>query len=320
MRLEFLKRFVRIEKRIVVFERDDHAERDAIVAQAVDPAAAVNIGGERPAERVRNVARVDAAGLHVPQFLDAEAVDLRVQAVEFQFADEIFGERAARAFGEHGDFGAQFVAGREVIFRLAVLVDAFVFGEDAGDAVFFVEQFATGKLREEIDAFFFDEAAEPFHELVERDDVVAVILQRRRRDGELVRIAFGEVVSGVAGDGSVERRGFFEVGDEFAEGARVHDGAGELMGADFAGLFEDVDIFRGERGRFLCGVVLVDQIGKVQRAGKAARAGADDENVCVEAFTLCGHWFILTEAEIGEGKMVIVRELMNAERDDLEGI
>ena len=135
MRFEFLKCFVRIEERIVIFEADDHAERNAIVAHAVNPAAAVHVGTERPAERVRHVAGIDAARLHVPQFLDSDAVDLRIEAVELQLVDEIFGERAARAFGEHGDFRAQLVAGREVVFRLAVFVDAFVFGEDAGDAV-----------------------------------------------------------------------------------------------------------------------------------------------------------------------------------------
>ncbi len=59
MRFEFLKRFMRIEKRISVFEADDHAERDAIIAQAVNPAAAVQIGGERPAERVRDITGVE---------------------------------------------------------------------------------------------------------------------------------------------------------------------------------------------------------------------------------------------------------------------
>ena len=141
MRFEFLESFVRIEERIVVFEADDHAERNAIVLQAVDPAAAVDVGGERPAERVGDVTGVDAAGRDVPQFLDADAVDLRIEAVEVQLVDQFFGQRAAGAFGEHGDFGAKFVAGGEVVFGLAVFVDAFVFGDDAGDAVAFVDQF-----------------------------------------------------------------------------------------------------------------------------------------------------------------------------------
>ena len=120
MRLELLEGLVRIETRIVVFEAGDQAERDAILAQAVDPAAAVHAGIERPAQRVRHEARHDAARRNFPQFLDADAVDLRIEAVEFFARDEVLGERAARAFGQHGDFGAQLVAGREVSLGLAV--------------------------------------------------------------------------------------------------------------------------------------------------------------------------------------------------------
>ena len=140
MRLELLKRFVRIEARIVIFEASDHAQRDAIFAQAVNPSAAIHAGIERPAERVRHPARRDAAFGNFPQFLDADAVDLRIQAVEFLARDQFLGQRAARTFGQHGDLGAQFVAGREVVFGLAVLVEALVFGDDAGDAVAFVNQ------------------------------------------------------------------------------------------------------------------------------------------------------------------------------------
>ena len=63
-----------------------------------------------------------------------------------------------------------------------------------------------------------------------------------KRDGGV----FGEEERGVIGDGRIERRGFFEIGDQFGERFRIHDGAGELMRADFASLFEDVDIFGGE--------------------------------------------------------------------------
>src|ERR1700722_11163386 len=171
MRFLFLKGFVRVEQRIFVFEGDDHADRDAIVLHAVDPAAAVHVGGERPAERVGDETGFDAAGRDVPQFLDTDSVDLRIDAVEAPLVDHFFGQRAAGAFGEDGDFGAKFVAGGEVVFGLAVFVDAFVFGDDAGDAVAFVDQFPTGELGEEIYAFLFDEAAEPFDQFVEGNDV-----------------------------------------------------------------------------------------------------------------------------------------------------
>ena len=98
-----------------------------------------------------------------------------------------------------------------------------------------------------------------------------------------------EEKSCVVGDGRVERRGFLEVGDEFGERFRIHDGAGELMGADFSSLFEDVDIFGGEfrlRTRF---VVLLDEVGEVQRAGQPCGSGADDQHIGFELFTLDGH-------------------------------
>src|SRR3984957_3145350 len=99
VRLPLLKCFVRIELRVGVFETDNEADRDAIVGEAVDPAAPVHVGGDGPAERVRDVAGLDAAGLQVPQFFYADAVDLRVYIVELVFFDELFGERAPRSFG-----------------------------------------------------------------------------------------------------------------------------------------------------------------------------------------------------------------------------
>ena len=216
-------------------------------------------------------------------------VNLGIEAVEFQPGNETFGERTARAFREHGDFRAQLVAGREVVFRLAVFVDAFVFGQDAGDSIFFVEQFPSGKLREDIDAFFLDKSAEPLHEFVERNHVVPVIAQRRRSDGKLARIAFGEVVGGVAGDRRIERRGFLEIRNEFAERARIHDRAGELMRADLPRFFEDIDIFGGKRGGFFLRGVALDQVRKMERAGKPGGPGADDQNVRFKLFALNSH-------------------------------
>ena len=50
--------------------------------------------------------------------------------------------------------------------------------------LFFVDELRAAELREEIYAGFFDQAAEPFGDFVERDDVVAFVLERRRRDGK----------------------------------------------------------------------------------------------------------------------------------------
>ena len=67
MRLVFLKRFVRIEARIVIFEADHHADRNAIVRQPVEPSAAIHAGIERPAQRVRDISRLDAPRRELPK-------------------------------------------------------------------------------------------------------------------------------------------------------------------------------------------------------------------------------------------------------------
>ena len=290
MRLEFLKRFVRIEARIVIFEADHQADRNAIVAQAVNPAAAVHAGIERPAERVRHISRLDATFRHFPQFLDADAVDLRIQAVEFHPRDHFLGERSARPFGEHRHLGAQFVARREVVLGLAVLVDALVVGDDAGDSVAFVDQLRAGKLREDIHARLLDQAAQPLHQLVHRDNVVAVIAQRRRRDRQFPGVARGQEVSGVVRDGRIERRSLLPIGNQLGQPARVHHRAGKLVRAEFARLFEDVDIFSGKFGLGARFVVLRDQSREMQRAGQSCRARADDQHIRVESFAFGHRW------------------------------
>ena len=110
-----------------------------MVAHAIDPTSAVFARIERPAQHVRNVAGGDATRLHVPQFLDTDGIDLRVQAVEMEVIDEIFSQRAARAFCENRNFGVQLVARCEILFWFPAFVEALVVGDHACDAVAVVE-------------------------------------------------------------------------------------------------------------------------------------------------------------------------------------
>ena len=111
---------------------------------------------------MRNVARLDSSRLHVPQFLDPDPVALRVDIVELFRRYQFLGERSARSFGQHGDLGTQPIAWRVVVFWLAVLVEAFVFGDDAADSFSLVYQLRPAKFLENIDARSFHESAKPF--------------------------------------------------------------------------------------------------------------------------------------------------------------
>ena len=213
MRLPGLERRVRIEQRVGVFQSDDEADGDAIVGKAVDPAAAVHVHGNWPAQRVRHEAGWNAAGLHVPQFLDTDSIALRIQIVELLRRDEFFGERATRALGKHGDSGAQFIAGREIVFGLAIFVEAFVFSDDAGDSVSLINKFGTAKFLEDVDACSFHQPTKPFRDFAERNDVIAFVLKRRWSDWKTHRGSFCKQQCGGVCDARIERRRFLEIGN-----------------------------------------------------------------------------------------------------------
>ena len=75
-----------------------------------------------------------------------------------------------------------------------MLADAAIARSHADDAIAVIEHLGRRKAREDVNAFGFDQAAEPLDEPVERDDVVAVIPERRRGDRKLHLAGAGEEV------------------------------------------------------------------------------------------------------------------------------
>ena len=142
------------------------------------------------------------------------------------------------------------------------------------------QQLGAGESGEEGDARFFHLAAQPLHKLVDRDNVVAVIAHGRRRDGELELARAGQVIDSFFSDGGIERRFLFEAGQQLAHGARIEQRAGETVRADFPRLFQEVDVFFGERRFRMLGIVLVNQLRQAQSARHAGRTSADDDYVC----------------------------------------
>src|SRR5213593_1782389 len=72
----------------------------------------------------------------------------------------------------------------EIAARTPGFVDALVACAHAGDGISVNEELCAGESGKYIDAGFFDLFAEPSRELVQRDNVIAVILQRRRNNRE----------------------------------------------------------------------------------------------------------------------------------------
>ncbi|SAL76412.1 hypothetical protein AWB68_04978 [Caballeronia choica] len=276
MRLVALEFLERRQIRIRIPQPDDEADHHLVVVHVIEKRAAVGVVLERPAGRVDHETGLVLDGIDFPQFLDAEAVDLRVGVLaQLEPVGELTAEMPARAFAEERVFRVQFHAELEVLGRLAVLADAHVAGDDAAHrAVFVIKHFGCGKTRKDFDAERLCLLTEPARDVREADDIVAVILEVVGQEpvGHLLRAVLRQEQEAVLGHFDVERRAFFlPVGDQFIQAARVHDGARENVGADLGAFFQhahaDLDAF------FLC--KLLEPDGRRQSGG----AAADDHDV-----------------------------------------
>ena len=133
---------------------------------------------------------------------------------------------------------------------------------------------------------------QPLHKTIDRDHVVAVVAQRRRRDGQLELARARQVVDRFLHHRSFQRRLVLEIRQQLEHGAGIEQRAGEAMRTHLARLLQHVDVVLGERRVGMLGVVLVDQLRQAQRTGHAGGASADDDHVRFHRRTLnVRKWF-----------------------------
>ena len=240
---------------------------------------------QRIAHRVDDGAGRHAIRRHLPQLLDADRVDLRQPAlVELQLADERLGQVAAHAVAENRDLGADVdarartsaSAGRACRCR----------GRRCGRRRPSTRRRAprtpANPLKMSTPAAF-DLLRQPLHELVERDDVVAVVAERRRRDRK-PQLALP--TSGSTRRRAALRRRAARLSPRSRESDRgARDGSStapdSIVRARLARLVEHGD---GQR----LAAVLSLQLGQPKRRRHSGRPAADDEDVEVERLAL-GH-------------------------------
>src|SRR6266567_556148 len=174
-----------------------------------------------------------APGWHLPEFLDPDRIRLGAPAIiQSELPDERLRQIAADAIGEDRDLRVDVDAGLEGGLPLAVLVDSAVARPDTDHRAAIEEDLGRRESREDVDAPGLDEPGEPLDERVERDDVVAVILEERRRDRQSEFGGAGEEVDVVARDRGAERRALLlEIRNEIRERRRVKHRAGEQVRA-----------------------------------------------------------------------------------------
>ncbi len=196
VQLVALELFERGEVRIAVGEADHVADRDQVALDVVNEAAAIGVGSHRPAAGVHDQALDVLLRLDLPQFLEADAVHLRIGAIaQLEFLLQLLAEMAAAALGEEGVLAEQLHARLVRLGGLAVAADAHVAGGDAFyRTILVVEHLGAGEAGVDFHAEGLGLLRQPAADIAQADDVVAVVEKAAREQGvgHLEAVRLGE--------------------------------------------------------------------------------------------------------------------------------
>ena len=160
------------------------------------------------------------------------------------------------------------IPGSKFAFRFRISIDAFVAGPHTDDTVILEQQLGAGKSGKDIDAALFHLLAEPARKFVQRNDVVAVVLKGSGNDRQAEFAALGQEENMIFLDRLLDRRAaFLPVRHQLVDAARIHDGAGNDVGADLLAFLENGD-----------GEIFI-QFSKLISGGKTGRPTAHDQNI-----------------------------------------
>ena len=254
--LEPLHLVERREPGVAVVQADHEAIADQVLAEMIQPRAAVGAAVERPAGRVLDQPGLVLPGGDLPKLLDADGVGLRVAGrAQVEPLHHGLGQAAPAAFGEQGISGAQLHAGLVVGAGFARLGDAHVAGGDADDASVLLQQLGGGEAWVDLNAQSFGLPAKPAAGIAEADDVVAFVVHLPGR-GQTDAARGGQVKEAVLLGLGVERRAILPpVRQQLVQRPRLDHRAGEDVRPDLAALLHHADgglrgeLFEPDRGR-----------------------------------------------------------------------
>ncbi len=93
MRFETLEFVKRAEMRVFVIQTNHKTNSNLVIIQMIEERPAIGFRIERPANRMLNGAFLVNGRVNLPQFLDANAIGLRVGIFpQIELSDQLFGQ------------------------------------------------------------------------------------------------------------------------------------------------------------------------------------------------------------------------------------
>src|SRR5690554_467071 len=277
MKLETLELFKRAQVRVAVRQISDQSDVNLAILEVIQKGAAGRTGFiKRPAGGMHHQARLVFGRVDVPQFLDPDAVVLRVfTLIEFEVPDQAFAQVTTTAFGKQGVLGTQLHTRHVTVFLGAIPGNTHIAGDHAFNLTILDDGFRRGKARIHLNAQLLGLFGQPAAQVAQADDVVAMVVHvpghKRIRDLDgLFLIAHQENI--IPGYRRIQRRAaLLPVREELVQGGGLEHGTGEDVRADFRAFFYYTN------GQFFAG--FLGQLHNTADSRQACRSATDDHNV-----------------------------------------
>ena len=215
-------------------------------------------------------------GIDLPQFLDADAIGLRLDSIaEVIPLHQLFAEAAATALGEKRLLAVQLHTGLVIGAGLAGFGDSHVAGGDTlHRSVVVIQHLGGGETGINLDPQALGLFAQPAAEITEADHVIAVILQTRRQQkvGKRQPAALRQEQKALFRHRGRDRRAHrLPVGQQLVERPGLQHRARQDMRTDLGAFFDDADAE--------IDVAVGAQLLEPNRRRQPGWAGADDYDI-----------------------------------------
>ena len=229
---------------IAIIQRNDQTEVYLVIGSVIQKTATLGVIIQRPAHRMYYTTLLVQSLVNFPDFLDSDAVMLRVgSGPQSEFFYQLLAEVAVTALRENRVLAEQFVTRLIGGFALSILADAHIAGGDSPyPALFVIQNLGRRKSRKNIHTELLRLFPQPLAQPAQADDVVTLVMHRRRyeksRHPERFSLA-GHIENKVAGDRRPDRCSLLPpVRKQLVEPARFEYVAGEDMRADLRAFFD----------------------------------------------------------------------------------